>query len=84
MGAFDQLVNAARVEHHIGVGGGTAINIAARHIIPRIEAGEIHPEFFVIANPDVVFDPGSIDELIESPASMRGMIWRAAILMAVP
>ena len=47
------------------VGYGTAINIAARHIIPRIESGEIHPEFFVIANPDVVFDPGSIDELIK-------------------
>nr|WP_047261388.1 glycosyltransferase family 2 protein [Corynebacterium mustelae] len=46
------------------VGYGTAINIAARRIASLIDAGEIDPNYFVISNPDVVFDPGSIDEML--------------------
>lgn len=47
------------------VGYGTAVNIAARTLRQRRDAGEINDEFFVISNPDVVFDPGSIDQLIK-------------------
>lgn len=47
------------------LGYGTAINLAARHLQPLRDAGEITPDFFVISNPDVVFGPGSIDTLLE-------------------
>ncbi|MDY6049011.1 MAG: glycosyltransferase family 2 protein [Corynebacterium sp.] len=46
------------------VGYGTAINIAARSLKKQRQAGEIDPDFFVVANPDVVFSAGSIDQLI--------------------
>ncbi|MDO5097608.1 MAG: glycosyltransferase family 2 protein [Corynebacterium sp.] len=46
------------------VGYGTAINIAARRIASLIDADEVDPDYFVISNPDVVFDPGSIDEML--------------------
>ncbi|ALC05200.1 N-acetylglucosaminyl-diphospho-decaprenol L-rhamnosyltransferase [Corynebacterium deserti GIMN1.010] len=46
------------------LGYGTAINIAARALRERREAGEIDGEFFLVSNPDVVFDSGSIDELL--------------------
>lgn len=47
------------------LGYGTAINIAARSLRARREAGEIDGEFFLVSNPDVVFDEDSIDQLLE-------------------
>lgn len=47
------------------LGYGTAINVAAEALAERRQRGEINDEFFVISNPDVVFDPGSIDRLLE-------------------
>ncbi|WP_407643749.1 glycosyltransferase family 2 protein [Corynebacterium kalinowskii] len=47
------------------IGYGSAINFAARALKERHERGQINSEFFVISNPDVVFDEGSIDELID-------------------
>lgn len=47
------------------IGYGSAINVAARALASRRERGEINTEFFVISNPDVIFDPSSIDQLIE-------------------
>lgn len=46
------------------LGYGTAINVAARALKERRDRGEINDEFFVISNPDVVFDAGAIDEMI--------------------
>ncbi len=47
------------------IGYGSAINTAVRHLVPLIEAGKVRNDFFIIANPDVVFSPGSIDALID-------------------
>lgn len=47
------------------LGYGTAVNVAARHLRPLRDAGEIDAEFFLISNPDVVFSPGSIGALVE-------------------
>ena len=46
------------------LGYGTGVNVAARALKTRRDTGEIDGEFFLVSNPDVVFDPGSIDELI--------------------
>ena len=46
------------------LGYGSGVNVAARHLQPLRDAGEIDPEFFLISNPDVVFTPEAIDELI--------------------
>lgn len=48
------------------IGYGSAINAAARALRGRREAGEINSEFFLISNPDVVFDVGSVDALISA------------------
>ena len=47
------------------VGYGTAINLAAEALRDQREAGLIDPDFFLVANPDVVFSPGSVDTLIQ-------------------
>ena len=46
------------------LGYGTGVNVAARALKKRREAGEIDNEYFIVSNPDVVFGEGSIDELI--------------------
>ncbi|APT84182.1 glycosyltransferase family 2 protein [Corynebacterium aquilae] len=46
------------------LGYGTAINIAAR-ALRRGDYGDIDTEHLLISNPDVVFGPGSIDELLD-------------------
>lgn len=49
------------------LGYGRAINAAARHLRARIAAGEdLDGEFFLVANPDVEFIPGSIDRLLDA------------------
>lgn len=47
------------------VGYGSAINFAVRKLAKMRLAGTINPDFFVFANPDVVFDAGSIDDMVE-------------------
>ncbi|MDO5077230.1 glycosyltransferase family 2 protein [Corynebacterium sp.] len=47
------------------IGYGSAVNAAARALAGRRAAGELDGEFFVVSNPDVVFDPGAIDRMIE-------------------
>jgi len=47
------------------LGYGTAINRAVQHLKERKERGDIDGDFFVVSNPDVVFDPGSIDAMLE-------------------
>lgn len=46
------------------IGYGAAINAAARALAPRRASGEIDPEAFLVVNPDVQFQPGSVDELL--------------------
>lgn len=46
------------------IGYGAAINAAVRSLEGRRHGGEIDPEFFLFANPDVQFGAGSIDELL--------------------
>lgn len=48
------------------IGYGSAINFAVAALRARRAAGEINDEFFVVSNPDVVFDPGSLDALIDA------------------
>ena len=47
------------------IGYGSAVNAAARALAGRRKAGEVDGEFFVVSNPDVVFDAGAIDRMIE-------------------
>lgn len=47
------------------VGYGSAINFAAQKLRDMRASGEINGDYFVVSNPDVVFDEGSIDEMIE-------------------
>lgn len=46
------------------LGYGTAMNIGWRRAKELVAQGLVRDDYLVIANPDVVFDPGSIDELI--------------------
>ncbi|KAB3522966.1 glycosyltransferase [Corynebacterium sp. zg254] len=46
------------------IGYGAGMNLGARHLRELRDAGGVDDEFFVISNPDVVFDAGAIDELI--------------------
>lgn len=47
------------------IGYGSAINAAVRKLAPLRESGKINAEFFVLSNPDVVFEPGSIDAMVQ-------------------
>lgn len=47
---------------NIGYGGG--INYAIDRVRERMNTGEVSADFVLISNPDVVFSPGSIDELL--------------------
>lgn len=49
---------------NLGYGGG--MNAGAQYLQSLRDAGRIDPEYFIIANPDVVFTPGSIDRLVEA------------------
>ncbi|HIW95468.1 MAG TPA: glycosyltransferase family 2 protein [Candidatus Corynebacterium gallistercoris] len=46
------------------IGYGAAMNLGARQLRKAREAGEIDAEYFIIANPDVVFSPGAVDEML--------------------
>ena len=47
------------------IGYGAAMNAGARHLQQLREAGEVDQEFLLISNPDVVFQPASIDQLLD-------------------
>lgn len=47
------------------VGYGAGMNYGARWLRKAREKREIDDEFFVISNPDVVFQPGAIDEMLK-------------------
>ncbi|MDY3127508.1 MAG: glycosyltransferase family 2 protein [Corynebacterium sp.] len=47
------------------IGYGAGMNFGARILQEKRASGELHPEYFLIVNPDVVFAPGSIDALIQ-------------------
>ena len=46
------------------IGYGAGMNAGVEALRDRRAAGEIDGEFVLISNPDVVFDPGSIDEMV--------------------
>lgn len=48
------------------IGYGAAMNLGAQLLRDKLEAGEIDDEYFVISNPDVIFQPGSIDRMIDA------------------
>lgn len=70
-GSTDGAPEAAAREHeHVellrtggNIGYGAAINAAVRQLRARRERGEINGDYFLISNPDVVFQPGSVDTL---------------------
>ena len=47
------------------IGYGAAVNAAVRLLAQRRQAGEIEPDYFVVTNPDVRFEPGAISALID-------------------
>lgn len=49
------------------LGYGSAVNRAAAEYLTGATGGSIgDPDFFIVANPDVVWGPGSIDELLDA------------------
>lgn len=71
-GSTDGVPEAATAERegvellHTGgnIGYGAGMNAGVEALRDRRAAGEIDGEFVLISNPDVVFDPGSIDEMV--------------------
>ncbi|MEZ2121512.1 MULTISPECIES: glycosyltransferase family 2 protein [unclassified Corynebacterium] len=63
--AAEEWGNVELVRTGGNLGYGSAINVAARILRDRREAGKVDPEFLLVVNPDVTFDPGSIDELLD-------------------
>jgi len=71
-GSTDGAPEAATAERegvellHTGgnIGYGAGMNAGVEALRDRRAAGEIDGEFVLISNPDVVFDPGSIDEMV--------------------
>jgi N-acetylglucosaminyl-diphospho-decaprenol L-rhamnosyltransferase len=57
-------VELLRTGGNIGYGAG--MNAGVESLRARREAGEIDGEFLVISNPDVVFDPGAVDRMVEA------------------
>lgn len=63
--AADERGNVELLRTGGNLGYGSAINVAARMLRVRRDRGELDPDFFMVVNPDVTFDPGSIDELLD-------------------
>ena len=71
-GSTDGAPEAAAAERegvellHTGgnIGYGAGMNAGVEALRDRRAAGEIDGEFVLVSNPDVVFDPGSIDEMV--------------------
>jgi len=66
--ALAQYPNARLLRTGANLGYGTAVNRAVRDYVmdPANPADAGDPEFFVVANPDVVWGPGSIDILLDA------------------
>ncbi|MDO5669413.1 MAG: glycosyltransferase family 2 protein [Corynebacterium sp.] len=47
------------------LGYGTGMNVGARHLRPARDAGDISADYLLLSNPDVVFEDGAIDALID-------------------
>ncbi|MBF4553021.1 glycosyltransferase family 2 protein [Corynebacterium suicordis] len=47
------------------IGYGAGMNLGVEHVRALRDAGEIDSEFFVIANPDVIFSPGAIEKMVD-------------------
>lgn len=63
--ALEKYPNARLLHTGANLGYGSAVNQAARTYLAD-GAADGDPEFFIVANPDVVWGPGSIDALIEA------------------
>lgn len=71
-GSVDGVPQAAAAERDrvefLGTGGnlgyGGGMNAGVRRLRSLRESGEVDPEFLLLSNPDVVFLPGAVDELI--------------------
>lgn len=64
--ALERYPNARLLHTGANLGYGSAVNRAVRKYLgPEVGAGPAaDPEFFIVANPDVVWGPGSIDVLL--------------------
>jgi N-acetylglucosaminyl-diphospho-decaprenol L-rhamnosyltransferase len=60
--ALQDYPNARLLRTGANLGYGTAVNRAVADVL----GGSSHPEFFIVANPDVQWGPGSIDILLEA------------------
>lgn len=61
--AVERYPNARLLSTGANLGYGSAVN---RAVAAYLSARDDDPEFFVVANPDVVWGPGSIDALLEA------------------
>ena len=71
--ALERYPNARLLPTGANLGYGSAVNLAVRKYVsddpgdgPEDDGGDSDPEFFIVANPDVVWGPGSIDVLLEA------------------
>jgi N-acetylglucosaminyl-diphospho-decaprenol L-rhamnosyltransferase len=67
--ALERYPNARLLHTGANLGYGSAVNLAVRkYVADGAEDGSADgdPEFFIVANPDVVWGPGSIDVLLEA------------------
>jgi len=63
--ALERYPNARLLHTGANLGYGSAVNLAVRKYVGKgAEDGD--PEFFIVANPDVVWGPGSIDVLLDA------------------
>jgi len=63
--ALERYPNARLLHTGANLGYGSAVNLAVRKYVAD-GAADGDPEFFIVANPDVVWGPGSIDVLLEA------------------
>jgi N-acetylglucosaminyl-diphospho-decaprenol L-rhamnosyltransferase len=62
--ALERFPNARLLRTGGNLGYGTAVNRAVAEL--RKEAGDLTPDLFIVANPDVQWGPGSIDALLDA------------------
>ena len=67
--ALERYPNARLLHTGANLGYGSAVNVAVRKFVAdgsEDGGADDDPEFFIVANPDVVWGPGSIDVLLEA------------------
>lgn len=62
--AVAQVFGAELIYSGGNIGYGAGMNVGVRRAMELRDAGEIDSEYFVISNPDVVFAPGAIDQMV--------------------